>query len=150
MWVVEQYKIQSMGVKYDERREELKETQDVWNAAWETEGKEKRRLVMVVIATCRIAPPADDSEDEDLLVVDASMFHELYGTLEPLLRLVRLDVNTADEKTLHGRIDNHSTVSKILALRGSGFKGRKDFQQRLAEANESLGDWAEEIDEWAF
>lgn len=67
------------------------------------QGKKNHRLLTIIIATCRVSPPEDHKKHKDLLVIDVTMFEDLYGILAPLLKpqiTNRLAINTADWATL--------------------------------------------------
>lgn len=76
-------------------------------------------MVMVVIATCPVAPPKDIGEDKDLLVIDIATLPELYGILASLFKMARfrcLDINTISEEELRKHLGN-----SVLPIMGNGW-----------------------------
>ena len=110
------------------------------------QSKETYRLFTIIIATCRVSPPEDHKKHKELLVVDVTMFEDLYGILAPLLKpqiTKRLAINTVDWATLATYFDK-DVADRIIHVRGSGFKDKSDLDKRMAE-NGGLSEDEKEI-----
>ncbi len=98
-------------------------------------GKKNHRVLTIIIVTCRVSPPKDHKKHKGLLVIDVTMFEDLYGILAPLLKpqiTNRLAINTVDQATL-ATYFNENVADRIIHVRGSGFKDKSDLEKRMLE-----------------
>ena len=116
------------------------------------QNKEDYRLLTIVIANCRVSPPEDHKKYETLLVIDVTMFTDLYGILEPLLKpqiTNRLTINTADCAILL-QYSSKDVVDRIMRVRGVGFKDKSDFDKRMSDEGGSIEDEKRILDDCDF
>lgn len=149
--IAEQYKrLETKTLSFEACIKERNENAKAWEDAEGIQRKTNCRLITVIITDCLVPTPENKTQYEDLLVVDITMFKDLYGILEPLLKFTnRLAINTTDGKMM-ARYFGEDGANRIIQARGLGFKNRQGFDQRMSQAGESVEHWKEILDDCEF
>ena len=142
IFIAEQYNCTGTNLKAEKAGiDEHKKNLDGWKAAVGIPNKEDYRVITVVITTCQVPPPLpkDAKKYKNILVIDVTMFKDLYGILAPLVPTERIAINTMTWPKLV-EIFGEEVAERIRDVRSTGFKDSSDFRTQMAGVGTEIAD----------
>ena len=96
LFINEQYKCVKDKENFQIGISEHNKIMTEWKSA-NISSKDEHRVITIIITICKIPPPyrLELMTKRDLLVIDVTMFKDLYGILAPLVKTDRTAINTA-------------------------------------------------------
>ncbi len=150
LFIAEQYKSIDTSVSFETGIKEHEKNINGWEDAEEIPSKDDHRLITILITTCQVPPPheKDARKKKELLVIDVTMFKDLFGILAPLVKTDRIAINTLKFSRLETTFNSFGTnmTVKIISAKSNDFTSKSDFKARMAAKGVKIeGEKSEDI-----